>query len=164
MLGRDGLCGFLVIRSLRRSSSLRWPLHQLVRRTQLTCVQGKWLLERRPDGGTALKYAVEIAMGAAPLRAIGLVEPLLDRTAAEDVPVALAAIKRVAEGSAVSVRDAAGVVPAREIATFDDLRAELTVLFGHSMVMPDRRALLERGRCALCPALRLGVARALSGV
>lgn len=116
-------------------------------------LQGKWLVEegvRGADGEpvTVLKYAVEMAIHAGPLRALGLIEPLLDQGIVEDVPASLAAIKRAAEGVAPPVQDAAGPLAARQIETFDELRAELTTLFGDAMVMPTRGELLERGRYA----------------
>ena len=114
-------------------------------------MQGKWILEQRADGTTELKYAVEMAMRDTLLGAIGLVDTLLERTIEQDVPTALAAIKRVAEGMAMPVRDAAGFKLMRDIDTFDALRAELTMLYGDTMMMPDRRQLLACGRCV--PAL-----------
>jgi hypothetical protein len=113
-------------------------------------LQGKWLVEegaRGADGEpmTVLKYAVEMAIHAGPLRALGLIEPLLERGIVEDVPNSLAAIKRAAEGMAPQVPEAAGTLAANQIETFDELRAKLTTLFGDVMVMPTRSELIELG-------------------
>jgi hypothetical protein len=120
-----------------------------------TATQGKWILEKgKSDGApvTVLKYAAEVAMATGPLRSLGLIEPLLERGIIEDVPAALAAIKRAAEGKGPAARDAAGAMPARVYERFEVLRTELARLYSDKGAMPDRTELLERGRCARADA------------
>ena len=67
-------------------------------------MQGKWVIERVPSSGTGpqqpshvLKYAVELAVNAKPSRFIDLMEPLIERSIAEDLPNSLDAIRNAAE-------------------------------------------------------------------
>jgi hypothetical protein len=67
-------------------------------------VQGKWVIERvTSEPGTpyqlscVLKYAVELAVNAKPSRFIDLMEPLIERIIAEDLPSSVDAIRKAAE-------------------------------------------------------------------
>lgn len=67
-------------------------------------MQGKLVIERVPSSGTGpqkpshvLKYAVELAADAKPSRFIDLMEPLIERSIAEDLPQSLDAIRNAAE-------------------------------------------------------------------
>ena len=67
-------------------------------------LQGKWVIERIPGTGGSpkqashvLKYAVELAVRSKPSRFIDLMEPLIQRSIAEDLPDSLDAIRNAAE-------------------------------------------------------------------
>jgi hypothetical protein len=114
------------------------------------CMQGKWVLEPQVQMTgfppiTVVKYAVEMAIDTGPL---GLIEPLMDKGLQEDMPRCLAAIRRAAEGlegATASTSDG----PRREIQTFDELQAQLTMMYKDTMVMPRHKELLAAGRCAV---------------
>lgn len=78
---------------------------------------------------------------------LGLIEPLMDRGLQEDVPKCLAAIRRAAEGLSGAAASASDV-PRRQIQTFDELQAQLTMLYGEVLVMPRHKELVAAGRCA----------------
>lgn len=146
------------------------------RPSSLSRLQGKWSVEYAPlraDGrppGSILKYAVEAVICTASWQAVGTIEPMLEQGVLEDVPAALLGIKAAAEGdraaaysaglaqSAVEsegqgcgTRDVSLAVAGAQghaFETFDELRAELTKLYGTELKMPDRTALLATGRCA----------------
>lgn len=112
-------------------------------------MQGKWTLEVGPDSSataptTRLTYAVEVSLQPSLLRMLGMVEPLVEQAAVEDIPSALTALQNAAELSIASARDEEGL---RDLATFDALRAELTRLYGVDMRMPSRTELLDESRC-----------------
>lgn len=124
-------------------------------------VQGKWVIEPSSDGAPnrhSLKYAVELVVHARPFRFLGIMEPIIERGIVEDIPSSLAAIRRAAEGrrgrrGAAPARGRAAVARAdRVFEHFEELRAELTALYGDRQQLPNRKELLASGRCgALLP-------------
>lgn len=75
-------------------------------------VQGKFLIEHVPNltgspnkPAHVLKYAVELAVNATP-RFIDLMEPLIERSIAEDLPGSLDALRNAAESLYSKVRSA----------------------------------------------------------
>lgn len=106
------------------------------------------------EGGAprhTLRYAVELVVHARPFRFLGIMEPILERGIVEDVPSSLAAIRRVAEGRRrpAPERGRAAVARAERVFEhFEELRAELTGLYGERRQLPNRKELLATGRCA----------------
>ena len=128
--------------------------------------QGKWIVQGQEGNAahiTVLKYAVEMAVHAPPFRALGLIEPLLDRGMLEDVPQSLAAVRRAIEAAGVDgasgaapmaagVDGASGVAPVaaqERVRDLAGLRAQLAAEFGgEGEQMPRFDAIVRRGRCA----------------
>ena len=98
-------------------------------------------------------------MHARPFRFLGIMEPIIERGIVEDIPSSLAAIRRAAEGrrgrrGAAPARGRAAVARAdRVFEHFEELRAELTALYGDRQQLPNRKELLASGRCG-SPATR----------
>ena len=110
-------------------------------------MQGKWTLQETMAGTSIVRYAVEVAMRTGPLQSVGLIEPLLERSIVEDVPQALAAVRRVAEGGLPDADNAPAAPRKRSFRLFEELQAELTRLYGSTETMPDRQDLLAANRC-----------------
>jgi hypothetical protein len=71
--------------------------------------------EAPPDDPPAhiLKYAVEIAVHTSPCRFLDLMEPLIERSIAEDIPESLAAIRQAAHARCEVVRYATATATVR---------------------------------------------------
>ena len=125
--------------------------------------QGKWIVQGQEGNAahiTVLKYAVEMAVHAPPFRALGLIEPLLDRGMLEDVPQSLAAVRRAIEAAVVDgasgaapmaagADGASGVAAQERVRDLAGLRAQLAAEFGgEGEQMPRFDAIVRRGRCA----------------
>eukprot|EP00892_Ulva_mutabilis_P002982 jgi/Ulvmu1/12685/UM094_0042.1 len=144
-----------------RAAEDAWELQFKQHRSDFDVLQGKWVIEPSPGGEPnrhSLKYAVELVVHARPFRFLGIMEPIIERGIVEDIPSSLAAIRRVAEGAArprvAPERGRAAVARAdRVFEQFEELRAELSAVYGERQQLPNRKELLASGRLDIINAI-----------
>ena len=125
-------------------------------------LQGKWMIQPGPDPNTCvIKYAAEALSERGGLQGSGLMEPMLECVAFEDVPTALSALAREAEreADACSEEDSARLKRLSQkerIASANDLSALEWHLraAGFNGKMPSRVQLVDAKRDDLAEAVK----------